>query len=69
MLKTLIVNQIKLGRVGNKKLFPDTIMDKLSGLNSSFHVKYDTTRKVQLPFFRSFLLVSQKIHFWRKTEH
>ena len=34
--------------------------------NSSFHVKSCTTGKVQLLFFRSFLLVLAKLSFWEK---
>ena len=32
--------------------------------NSSFHVKQDTTGKVQFSFFKSFLLALTKLSFW-----
>ena len=37
-----------------------TIMDKISEINSSFHVKYRTMGKVQVLFFRNSLLALAK---------
>ena len=42
------------------------IMDKIFEINSSFHVKYRTTGKVQILFFNSFLLVLTKFSFWEE---
>ena len=46
-----------VGRVRNKKLFPETMIHKIFEINSRCHVKYRTTAKVQFLFFRKFLLV------------
>ena len=52
-----------LGLVRSKKVFPETIINKIFKPNSSFHVKYCTARKVQFLFFRRFLLVLTKFSF------
>ena len=49
-----------------KKMLPDTTMDKIFEANSSFHVKWRTTGKVQFLFFRSFLLVLNTFFFSEK---
>ena len=43
-----------------------TTIHKIFQANSSFHVKQRTTGKVQLLFFRSFLLVLTKFSFWEE---
>ena len=42
------------------------IMDKIFEINSSFHVKYRTTGKVQILFFNSLLLLLTKFSFWEE---
>ena len=53
-------------REAKKKMLPDTTMDKIFEANSSFHVKWRTTGKVQFLFFRSFLLVLNTFFFSEK---
>ena len=47
----------------SSKGFRTTIMEKIYETNFRFHVKWQTTGKVQFPFFSSFLLVSTKVTF------
>ena len=65
-LGTIFPNKLNLkghGQVRNKKLFLETIIHKVFAADSSFHVKWRTTGKVQFLFFRSFLLVLTKFLF------
>ena len=43
-----------------------TTIHRIFEINSSFHVKQCTTRKVQFPFLSRFLLVLTKISFWEE---
>ena len=43
-----------------------TSTDKIFEKNSSFHVKWRTTGKVQFLFSRSLLLVLTKFSFWKE---
>ena len=43
-----------------------TIIHKVLETNSSFHVKERTTGKVQVLFFRKFLLLLTKFSFWEE---
>ena len=51
---TKIVKKIKFervwGRLRSKKMFPETIIYKIFGRNSSFHMKQGTTGKVLIKF-------------------
>ena len=44
-------------------------MGKIFETNSSFHVKYRTTGKVQILFFKSVLSFQENFDFGRKTGH
>ena len=43
-----------------------TIIHKIFETNSSFHMKYCSTRKVKRLFFKSILLVLTKFSFWQE---
>ena len=48
-----------------KRLSRDNNSHKVSETNSSIHVKWCTTGKVEFLFFKSFLLVLTKLSFWQ----
>ena len=50
LIVTKVVQKIKFegdwGRLESKKLFPETVIDKIYETNSTFHVKYHNTGKL-----------------------
>ena len=58
-----------MGKLDTKKLFLKTVMRTIFAPDSSFHVKWRTTGKVQFLFFRRFLLVLTKFLFGRRTKY
>ena len=52
--------------LGHRTFNATTNTDKIFEKNSSFHVKWRTTGKVQFLFSRSLLLVLTKFSFWEE---
>ena len=54
-------------RVRNKKLFPDTIMDKIFETKSNLHGKYE--KSATSIFQELFASSKKKFHFEKRTDH
>ena len=54
------------GELKAKKLFSETMINKIFKTNSGFHVKQCSMGKVQFAFFRCFWLVLTKFSFWEE---